>query len=67
VGEYQVIIEKWVMPDGSLYKSADMSPMDAGAKQEIPAKYSNMESTELKASVSAGGGTIDFELTSSGK
>ena len=63
-GEYQVVIEKWVMPDGSPYKSADMSPMDAGAKQELPAKYTNMETTELKATVPAEGGTFPFELTS---
>jgi hypothetical protein len=44
------------------YKSAEMSPKDAGAKQEIPAKYSDMNATELKATVPAGGGTIDFEL-----
>lgn len=64
VGDYQVVVEKWVTEDGSPYKSDEMSPMDAGAKQEVPAKYSNMESTELKATVAAGGGTFDFELKS---
>lgn len=63
-GDYQVVVEKWVMPDGSPYKSGEMSPMDAGAKQEIPAKYTSMESTELKASVPAAGGTFNFDLTS---
>jgi len=63
VGEYQVVIEKWVMPDGSLYRSDEgISPMDSGATQEIPPKYSNMEMTELKATVPAGGGKVDFEL-----
>ena len=62
VGDFQVVVEKWVMDDGSPYKSAEMSPKDAGAKQEIPAKYSDMNATELKATVPVGGGTIDFEL-----
>lgn len=63
VGEYQVVVEKWVMPDGSLYKNDEgISPIDSGAKQEVPRKYSNMETTELKATVPAGGGKIDFEL-----
>lgn len=63
VGEYKVVVEKWVMPDGTAYKNAEgVNPMDAGAKQEIPAKYSNMDSTELKATVPAGGGKVDFEL-----
>ncbi len=64
LGDHTVLIEKWVTEDGSPYKSNEMSPMDAGAKQEIPAKYSNGESTELKATVPAGGGAIDFELKS---
>lgn len=65
VGEYKVIVEKWVK-DGSVYKSAEMSPMDAGAKQQIPPKYSDAEKTELKASVKEGGAKINFELKSGG-
>ena len=36
----------------------------AGAEQAIASKYSDEAETELKASVVAGGGTFDFELTS---
>lgn len=64
-GEYTVVIEKWTMPDGSAYRNAEgVSPMEAGAKQELPARYSNTEQSELKKTVPEAGGTIDFELTS---
>lgn len=64
-GEHAVVIERWVMPDGSVYKSQEeMSPMMAGAEQQLPARYSAISETQLKATVPAGGGTIDFELTS---
>ncbi len=66
VGEFKVIVEKWVKPDGSVYRSADgVSPMDAGAKQQIPARYSDLEKTELKASVKKeGGNKFEFQLKS---
>ena len=64
-GEYTVVIEKWTEPDGSVYRSAEgVSPMEAGATQQIPARYSNPEQSELKKKVPDGGGTIDFELKS---
>jgi predicted small lipoprotein YifL len=65
-GEFKVVVEKWLNADGSVYRSAEMSPMDAGAKQQIPPKYSNAEKTELKASVKEGGAKINFELKSGG-
>ncbi len=66
VGEFKVIIEKWVKADGSVYRSADgISPMDAGAKQQIPARYSDPEKTELSASVKEGGNNkFEFQLKS---
>jgi len=65
VGEFKVTIEKWVKADGSVYRSADgVSPVDAGAKQQIPPRYSNPEKTELKASVKEGGGKFEFQLKS---
>lgn len=63
VGEHQVVCEKWVMADGSLYKGEE-SPMTAGAKQLLPPRYSDDAATELKANVPAGGGTFDFDLQS---
>jgi hypothetical protein len=63
VGEHQVVIEKWVMPDGSVYRSDEgISPMDAGATQQLPPKYASTELSELTATVPEGGGKIDFEL-----
>lgn len=65
VGDYKVVVEKWVKADGSVYQSAEgISPMDAGAKQTIPPQYSDMEKTELKAKVTESGGKFNFELKS---
>ena len=65
VGEHQVVIEKWVMPDGSVYRDTEgISPFDAGATQELPPKYASVELSELKGTVPEGGGTVDFELES---
>ena len=67
-GDYQVVVEKWVNPDGSVYRDEEgISPMEAGVTQLIPPQYSVMESTELNATVPAEGGTFDFELTSGAK
>ena len=65
-GDYAVIVEKWVNEDGTVYKDTEgMSPELAGAKQELPRRYADMEMTELKATVSQEGGKpIDFKLTS---
>jgi hypothetical protein len=53
------------MPDGSPFTSdGSMSPEMAGAKELLPAKYSDQSQTELKATVPAGGGTVDLEVTS---
>lgn len=65
VGEYRVTCSKYVMPDGSPFTSdGSMSPEMAGAKELLPPKYSDQSQTELKATVPAGGGTVDLEVTS---
>ena len=66
VGEFKVVCSKWVMPDGSDYVGVPggPSPMKAGAKELLPAKYSEEYQTALKATVPPGGGTIDLEVTS---
>ena len=43
--------------------SADAAPSDAGAGP-LPPRYSQEDITELKATVPAGGGTVDFKLSS---
>ncbi len=63
-GKFRVSCSKWVLPDGSDFKSETESPMEVGARQLLPAKYSDEGSSRLTATVSAGGGTIDFDLKS---
>lgn len=71
VGDYTVTCEKWVMPDGSLFKSSVgdegdvISPEMAEATRAIPAAYGSDESSGLTATVPAGGSdSIEIELTS---
>ncbi|HUT95132.1 MAG TPA: carboxypeptidase regulatory-like domain-containing protein [Thermoguttaceae bacterium] len=66
VGEFQVTCAKWVMEDGSDFHSAEgLSPLEAGAQEKLPPKYSSETETELKATVPAGGSdSINFELSS---
>jgi hypothetical protein len=65
VGEYRVIVSKFVMPDGSpLPDDKDFDPMTANVRQVLSPQYSNPENSTLKATVPQGGGTIDFPLTS---
>jgi len=65
VGAFSVLCNKWVMPDGSDFPSdTTLSAMDAGAVELLPPRYSMEDSSELTANVPAGGGTVDFALTS---
>jgi len=71
VGDYTVTCEKWVMPDGSLFKSSTgdggevISPEMADAKLAIPAAYRAEDTSRLTATVPAGGSdSIDIELAS---
>ncbi len=64
-GEFAVLCNKWIMPDGSDYpRDTDVSPLESNAKELLPPRYSLDGTSELKATVPAGGGTIDFALTS---
>lgn len=65
VGDYTVTCSKYVMPDGSPFTSdGTQSPEMAGAKELLPPRYSDQSQTELKATVSDGGGTFDLDVTS---
>jgi hypothetical protein len=65
VGQYQVIIRKLVMPDGSDFpRNSDVAPMDSEAKETLSPKYSDAEQTTLTANVPEGGGIINFDLKS---
>lgn len=64
VGEYQVVAEKLVMPDGSDFPiGSNIPPMESKARQILPDKYSNPTESTLKASVGEGLNTIDFSLS----
>lgn len=63
IGDYQVIISKYVKSDGSDFvPTNDLSPMDAGANELLPPKYSDVERTTLTAKVPAGGAKLEFKL-----
>ena len=65
IGEFSVLVNKWVMADGSDFRSdTQQSPMEAGARELLPPQYSMEGSSTLKATVAAGGSTVDFKLTS---
>jgi len=64
VGEYSVTISHYVGPDGkSIVMTKDSPPpADLGAVESLPEKYSSLQSTTLRATVPAGGDTINFDL-----
>ncbi|MDA1163801.1 MAG: carboxypeptidase-like regulatory domain-containing protein [Planctomycetota bacterium] len=61
-GAYTVIISKLLMPDGSPIPP-DTAPMDVGAEELLPEKYSSVAAPTLSAEVGKLGGKFDFELT----
>lgn len=62
-GLCRVTISKIVLPAG-VQPEPNVSPWSQGGKESLPAKYSNPESTQLKADVPEQGGQFDFPLTS---
>lgn len=62
-GEFRVVIEHHVKPDGTPMASGE-APREVGAAQVLPPKYSSLSSTVLEADVPEGGGQVNFELTS---
>jgi len=64
-GHYKVTCVKYVLPDGSpLPEDPNFSMATSGAKQVLPAKYSDPQRTILSATVPATGTTVPLELTS---
>ena len=65
VGEYRVVLVKLAMPDGSDFPiGSGLTPVNAHARQVLPAKYSEPTQTVLRATVRDGGNTIAFPITS---
>jgi len=63
-GEYRVRISRFAMPDGSPIP-AGMMEAEAegeGAKESVPAKYSNFEATTLKVTVASPKAENNFDL-----
>lgn len=63
-GEYRVAISKLVMQDGSPIPAGTSSAAELDTKNLLPAKFSDPNSTTLKANVTSDGKPIDFALTS---
>lgn len=64
-GQYKVTCVKYVMPDGSpIPNDPNFSMATSGAKQVLPAKYSDPQRTVLSATVPAEGAAVPLELKS---
>lgn len=64
-GHYKVTCVKYVLPNGSpLPDDPNFSMATSGAKQTLPAKYSDPQRTILSATVPAAGAAVPLELTS---
>ena len=62
-GQCKVTISRLVKPDGSPLAENE-TPADAGAREQLPGKYSRFDRTTLTAALTTGESTIDFPLTS---
>lgn len=60
-GIYKVTFSKWVMPDGSAPPKG-VSPMDSGAKESLPVRFSDPEKTTLTAQVTKDAKAFEFHL-----
>jgi len=63
-GEYKVVVSQLALAGGKPIQTGPDAPppIEQGAMESLPAKYSSPVETTLTASVPAGGGTLDFEL-----
>ena len=67
-GSFQVVVNKFVLPDGGdVPEKTTQSPMELKATETLAPHYSQPGKSVLKATVPAGGGTIDFALKAKGK
>jgi hypothetical protein len=62
-GTCKVTVSRMVKPDGSPLTEGEM-PADVKAVEELPARYSALDATELTADITPAGGTFNFGLTS---
>lgn len=62
-GRAKVTVSRMVLPNGSPWLK-DQPPALVGAIEQLPPKYSMLNSTELAADLVPEGGTFDFDLKS---
>ena len=63
-GEYRVVVNKLVMPDGSDFPlNSDVPPIESSAREMLPRHYSDEATSTITKTVPEGGGTIDIQLT----
>lgn len=60
-GDYSVVISKFTLPDGSPVPP-ETPPMDVGAIEQLPEKYSSFAEPTLTAEVGTDGAHVDFKL-----
>lgn len=67
-GQYKVLINKTVNPDGTPFvASPDVAPIDANARELLHPNYSNFETTKLRLEVGAASVEQKFELRADGR
>jgi hypothetical protein len=62
-GEYKVVINKMVLPDGSPIPMGTISAAELGIRDMVPPRYGNYSSTMLKASVRKDAPPLDFMIS----
>jgi hypothetical protein len=65
-GSYKVTISKWLRKDGSVLPEGT-PPMDSDARESIPAEWSDVGSTKLRATVAEGSEPAAFHLKATAK
>lgn len=64
-GEYAVIVNRYVKPDGTpVPLDGTVAPADLGAVESLPPQYSNPTEPSLAATVPEKGGEFNFDLLS---
>jgi hypothetical protein len=61
-GSYQVLVSRFLKPDGTPILDASEAPANVGAVESIPIQYSNPTESKLRAAVGQSGGTFDYDL-----
>lgn len=63
-GKYKVVISRLIGPNGSpVVLDSGEAPANVGARESLPARYSDFTLTELKAHVTDDGGSFKFKVS----